>query len=680
VLLHGSGGDQWEIPQAAANLDGYSVFAGALEQTRVKSNFLMCAPLARGPSGYVHVAEVDILQMLEEVQRDYAVDPDRVYLLGWSMGGAGAFLMASRFPDRFAAMMPVAGSADSSLVENARHVPCWNYHGLGDTTVSPGYLRIVETAYRALGLPYHDGFLERPFVWGPWADHWVGYRMMGSIDEIEKILGTYRRVASPKEVTLVTPELRHNASYWVRIDAFESYVEPGRLVARSADNTIEVTSQNVRAFTLLLSHAPVDANRAIRVLHNGRLVFEGKAGAELTLGQRAAGQGPHKIHGLSGPLSDIYYEPFLIVVAGPEATDAVALAARKQAESMRATGLLGNRFFGVRIKSEPDVTAEDIDKYHLIVFGSGNSSTLLNRIMGRLPVRIEGNAVAAGDRRFPGEDVGFRLIYPNPLNPRKYVVVCAGVSSAGLEGLGSIPAPNYGWLSRVSEPDVLITDRRARGTFKRYLAAYTFDNDWKLEHSGAHVGHLDADLSVEGMECSWGNFRADAIREATDADIALVEVDDHLYPLELTEGDVSRSDLAKANNWAHIYTLEATGTQIRAALEHSLQRWFEGTHEAEWFLTTVRPLAVSGFSYAFQRTLPDGERVKVEGLESGRTYRVAVTEHVLAQATDGEAGAGYLGWLPMVRREELNEIEAQLRYLSRRGHVRPPREHRITGN
>ena len=42
------------------------------------------------------------------------------------------------------------------------------------------------------------------------------------------------------------------------------------------------------------------------------------------------------------------------------------------------------------------------------------------------------------------------------------------------------------------------------------------------------------------MECSWGNFRADAIREATGADIALVEVDDHCYPLELAAGDVTR--------------------------------------------------------------------------------------------------------------------------------------------
>jgi len=81
-LLHGSGGDQWEITQAAANLDGRSVFRGALEENAQEANFLLCAPLARGPSGYEQIAEVDILQMLDEIQRDYRVDSSCVYAMG----------------------------------------------------------------------------------------------------------------------------------------------------------------------------------------------------------------------------------------------------------------------------------------------------------------------------------------------------------------------------------------------------------------------------------------------------------------------------------------------------------------------------------------------------------------------------------------------------------------------
>ena len=78
--------------------------------------------------------------------------------------------------------------------------------------VGTGYLNVAENAYRSLGLPYHDGLRERPFVWGPWADHWVGYRMCGSFDEMEKILAEYRRVearsrfrCSPRNCGITAP-------------------------------------------------------------------------------------------------------------------------------------------------------------------------------------------------------------------------------------------------------------------------------------------------------------------------------------------------------------------------------------------------------------------------------------------------------------------------------------------
>jgi poly(3-hydroxybutyrate) depolymerase len=580
VLLHGSGGDQWEITQAAANLDGRSVFRGALEEKLQEPNFLLCAPLARGPSGYEQIAEVDIFQMLDEIQRDYRVDSDRVYAMGWSMGGAGSYLMASRFPDRFAAVMPIAGSMDTTLIANARHVPCWNFHELGDREVSPGFTNVAETAYRSLGLPYHDGIRERPFVWSPWSDHWVGYRMSGSFSEIEGILGTYRRVRFPKEVTLISAELRHNRAYWVRIDSFERYYEPASLQARIEGNTIDITSTNVRALTLFLSPSLVDMSGSVRVKQNGQQVFEGKPDAELRIGAQVA-SGVRKEHGLSGPLSDIYYEPFMVVY-GTQGEDKQEIeAARKEAEGIRTKRLRGVRFYEVPLKSDREVTPTDIESFHLLIVGTPKSNLLLRRIQSQLPVRIEGGAVVAGDRRFPGEDVGFRLIYPNPLYPRKYVVVCTAVTYKGLEGLASIPSPNYGWTARVTEPDVVVTDHRTNGLYPRYLAALTFDNGWQLEDRGPVLGRLEISLSCVGIECAWGDFRADAAREATGADIALIEVDDHLYPQELAAGPVTHADLSMANNYDPIYTFQATGAELRAGLEHMIERYLRNISSLE---------------------------------------------------------------------------------------------------
>jgi poly(3-hydroxybutyrate) depolymerase len=688
LLLHGSGGDQWEITQAAANLDGHSLFRGALEEKLPEPNFLLAAPLARGPSGYEQIAEVDILQMLDEIERDYRVDSDRVYALGWSMGGAGSYMMASRFPDRFAAVMPIAGSVDAVLIGNARHVPCWNFHELGDREVSPAFTNVAETIFAALGLPYHAGIREAPFVWSPWDDHWVGYRMSGSWSEIERILAPYRRVSSPKEVTLTSTELRHNQAYWLRIDSFERYDEPASLQARVEGHTIAITSANVRAFTLFLAPSLVDMSSTVRVRQNGKEVFAGQPESELHLGTPAL-SGLRKEPGLSGPLSDIFYEPFLVVYGTQGDDQREVEAARREAEAIRATGLRGVRFYGVPVKSDREVTAADLEKFHLLLVGTSRSNLLLGRIGDRLPVRVEGDAVVLGDRRFRGEDVGYRLIYPNPLNPRKYVVVCGAVTYKGLEGLASIPSPNYGWMARVMEPDLLVANRRAGALYPHYLAAFTFDNRWQLEDRGAVVGRLETPLSRVGSECAWGDFRADAAREAAGADVALVEVDDHLYPQELDAGPVRSADLRMANNYAPLYTFTATGAELRTALAHAIERYLQsissldekflaGDLSGGWWPPTRRPLAVSGFSYVFYRSRPPGERVEVSGLEPDKLYKVAATERVLSQSVDGNGGLGYLGWLPKLHWTGISEIEAQEQYLRNHSPVKPVAAGRIT--
>ncbi len=80
--------------------------------------------------------QVDALTaLLDEVQSKYAVDADRVYLTGLSMGGFGTWTLASRYPERFAAIAPICGGGDRYLVSRLKNVPAWVFHGEKDTTV-----------------------------------------------------------------------------------------------------------------------------------------------------------------------------------------------------------------------------------------------------------------------------------------------------------------------------------------------------------------------------------------------------------------------------------------------------------------------------------------------------------------------------------------------------------------
>jgi hypothetical protein len=142
-----------------------------------------------------------------------------------------------------------------------------------------------------------------------------------------------------------------------------------------------------------------------------------------------------------------------------------------------------------------------------------------------------------------------------------------------------------------------------------------------------------------------------------------------------------------ANNYALIYTFQATGAELRAAMEHAIERCLRsigGMEErfrdlsAGWWPITRRPLAVSGFSYAFYRWRPEGERVEVSGLEPQKLYRVAATERVLSQSVDGNGGLGYLGWLPKIQWTGMNEIDAQEQYLRKHSPATPVPGGRIT--
>jgi predicted peptidase len=86
------------------------------------------------------------VELLEELHRGYPVDPQRVYLIGLSMGGFGVWDLLSRCPDRYAAAVVICGGADENAVVAAREVPVWVFHGADDPVVS------VERSRRAVAV------------------------------------------------------------------------------------------------------------------------------------------------------------------------------------------------------------------------------------------------------------------------------------------------------------------------------------------------------------------------------------------------------------------------------------------------------------------------------------------------------------------------------------------------
>lgn len=114
------------------------------------------------PDGWYRL-EQDLMDILDQVEEQFLVDADRVYLTGISYGGFGTWHIAARHPERFAAIAPVVGYGHPDGVEPiARHgLPVWCFAGGRDAVVPPQFFypamnRLQELGHTGVRLTTHE--------------------------------------------------------------------------------------------------------------------------------------------------------------------------------------------------------------------------------------------------------------------------------------------------------------------------------------------------------------------------------------------------------------------------------------------------------------------------------------------------------------------------------------------
>jgi len=94
-------------------------------------------------------------QLLDDVSAKYRVDPDRVYLTGISMGGDVTWGLALAHPERFAAVIPIAGESDPADAARIKDIPIWAFEGQKDDVVPPSQtIQMVDAVRRVGGHPH----------------------------------------------------------------------------------------------------------------------------------------------------------------------------------------------------------------------------------------------------------------------------------------------------------------------------------------------------------------------------------------------------------------------------------------------------------------------------------------------------------------------------------------------
>jgi predicted peptidase len=110
-----------------------------------------------------------VLELIDQLQKSYPIDPRRIYLTGLSMGGFGTWDLLVRRPDLFAAAVPVCGGGDETQAAKIAHVPVWAFHGTLDDTVEVERSRnMIAALEKAGGRPRYTEYPdEGHFSWVP---------------------------------------------------------------------------------------------------------------------------------------------------------------------------------------------------------------------------------------------------------------------------------------------------------------------------------------------------------------------------------------------------------------------------------------------------------------------------------------------------------------------------------
>ncbi|MGH7453637.1 MAG: alpha/beta hydrolase-fold protein, partial [bacterium] len=459
-------------------------------------DFIVASPYARGTMGYQGIAEKDVYDVLADVKRRFAIDEDRVYFTGLSMGGGGTLWIGLSRPDIWAALAPVCPAppdGTDELAPNALNYPVHIFHGDADPVVSPAGVREWVKRLEELGTKVE--YTEYPGV---------GHNSWENAYKDEAIFawfGQFRRNRHPDRVRFTTSRYKYNSAYWIRLDAFTPGT-PASVDARfTSPNRLEITTSALDAFTLnLVGHPQFTADRPVEVNIDGKKITA-KATDTLSLSKRegkwAAAKYEAPVHakrpGAEGPISEAITSRHIYAYGTADNPSPEVLQARREQADQAASWSVDRGPFlrrvmvFPRVLADKDVRPSDLETSNLILFGTKETNSLIAKFSDRLPIQL--NAAAAA---------GYGLVYVFPID-KHYVLISSGLPWWTVAGSGMINPPARRGFRPLYGPPGLLMDFNDYLLFKdganNVIAAGRFDNNWRVPEPDAEKMKLTGAVS-----------------------------------------------------------------------------------------------------------------------------------------------------------------------------------------
>jgi len=569
------------------------------------------AVLGRGRGvGYFGLAEADVLQAIDYVQRHWAIDPDRVHLNGGSMGGGATLRLGSRYPHRFASGQPTCGFGVNLPVANLLTFPIYATHSADDWVVPVVLARGPLARLRQLG---GQVIFDETNGFGHAAWNYAAGNERGSAWADRQVRPDSRTVRRLDFTALDGGAAR---AWWAEIVEWGPLPKPARFILfAAADNTLHAELSNISRLRLRLTESPFDRARPLRISVDGAVPFEiaaplpesvvlaANAGAWQV--EKVSESVSFRLHTPGGPLL-LYDGSPLLIVYGTRGDADVCKAMRNAAEAASKSanpvwvgdgGEAGadgvphyqNLYGRLTVKADREVTDTDLQQGHLVLIGTPSQNALVARLADRLPVQLANGKISCTDGlQLEATNRVIGLVHCNPLAPQRLMFWVASEAPAAYAPGNPITA--IGARSFLGA-DLLVMDAAQ----PRLVAARSFDSRWRWNPDRAASPLLPATMVSHGM---LADRMAEAIRLAAGADFAVAAPIGPAASDAFVSGITRLGDLLPLFHYEPVSLFDVSGAELQ---------------EMDRRLSAANS---NGGSLRFQPRL--------EKIDPGRVYRVAI--------------------------------------------------------
>ena len=497
LKLHGRGGTRNEVRF-------FNEHAG--KKPADGQNWIQLDVFGRTDNAYRWSGETDVFEALKDVQRRYRIDDLRITLWGFSMGGAGAWHLGLHHPSKWSSVGPGAGFVDFyEYQKQTGQLPSYQHRGLHiydavDYTLNMANVPLctyggeldeqLVASTKMVGLAKEADVPVKLLI-GPG----VGHKFHP--DTFKEFMAFHaehtekgrRRYPGNRSIRFVTRTLKYNRCEWLRIDELEKQYERTTVEGGVGPNgVLTLATKNVAALRIgrdVADQVELDGKRlqlqgAAEDLLPDVLYEKTSDGWELveyedTLAFDENGE-LNKRHGLQGPIDDAFMESFVCVrgTGQPWSANQQAWAdwTLSRFEQEFDKWLRGK----VQVVSDSALNDEQIADQNLILFGDPGSNSVLARVLDKLPIKWTKSGLEVNGQTYDADSHGVALIYPNPLNPCRYVVINSGHTMHEQD----FKASNSWLFPKLGDIAVQKFERDGDGFKESTVWAELFDGHWQL--------------------------------------------------------------------------------------------------------------------------------------------------------------------------------------------------------